>query len=246
MTRKKSFVARLGFFLALASALAGLLSGAGSRWGLWDFHTGFTVLLWAAYGGLIAAIVSLIAIVVTVAGKRMKHELVWAVLGFCLGTVVVVIPLSWSRAAKAAPSISDITTDTVHPPKFVKILPLRRGAPNPSEYGGPVVAQSQIQAYPDILPLVFDGPPDKVFDKALAVARGMGWRIIDAERKEGRIEAVASTFWFHFEDDIVIRIEKSRHRTRLDIRSVSRVGKNDMGTNAERIRKFLRAMERRQ
>jgi uncharacterized protein (DUF1499 family) len=246
MTRKRSFVARLGFFLALASALAGLLSGAGSRWGLWNFHTGFGVLLWSAYGGLIAATVSLIGIVVTVAGKRMKRDIIWAVLGLCLGAVVVLVPLSWSRAARTAPSISDITTDTVHPPKFAKILPLRKGAPNPSEYGGPVVAQSQIEAYPDILPLLFDDPPVRVFDKALAVARSMDWRIIDANRKEGRIEAVAHTFWFHFEDDIVIRIEKSGQRTRLDIRSVSRVGKNDMGTNAERIRKFLKAMAKRQ
>lgn len=245
MTRKKSFVARLGFSIALASALAGLLSGAGSRWGLWDFHTGFAILLWAAYGGVIAATVSLIGIVVTIAGKRMKRDLVWAVLGLCLGAVVVLVPLSWSRAAKSAPAISDITTDTVHPPKFVKILPLRRGASNSAEYGGPVVAQSQLKAYPDILPLLFDDPPGRVFDKALSVARRMGWRIIDANKKEGRIEAVAETFWFHFEDDIVIRIEKSGQRTRLDIRSVSRVGKNDMGTNAERIRKFLRAMGKR-
>jgi len=246
MTRKKSFVARFGFSLALASALAGLLSGGGSQWGLWDFHTGFTILLWAAYGGLVAAVVSLAGIVVTVAGKRMKRDLVWAVLGFCLGAVVVLVPLSWSRAAKRAPSISDITTDTVHPPKFVKLLPLRKGASNPAEYGGPVVSQSQIKAYPDILPVLFDDPPGRVFDKALAVARSMGWRIIDANKSAGRIEAVAHTFWFHFEDDIVIRIERSGPRTRLDVRSVSRVGKNDMGANAGRIRKFLRAMGRRQ
>lgn len=245
MTRKKSFVARFGFSLALVSALAGLLSGGGTQWGLWDFHTGFTVLLLAAYGGLIAAVISLVGIIVTVAGKRMKHDLVWAVLGFCLGAVVVLVPLSWSRAAKMAPSISDITTDTVHPPKFVKLLPLRKNAPNAAEYGGPVVAQSQIKAYPDILPILFDDPPDRIFSRALAVARSMGWRIIDANRKEGRIEAVAHTFWFHFEDDIVIRVEKSGPRTRLDIRSVSRVGKNDMGTNAERIRKFLKAMRKR-
>lgn len=246
MRRKKSFVARLGFFLGLVSAVAGLASGGGTQWGLWHYDTGFSILMWAAYGGVVAAVVSLIGIIVTVAGKRMRRDLVWAVLGFCLGVVVVLVPLSWSVAAKRAPSISDITTDTVHPPKFVKLLPLRKGAPNPAEYGGPVVAQSQIQAYPDIVPMLFDDPPGKVFDKALAVARSMDWRIIEADRKAGRIEAVAHTYWFHFEDDIVIRIEKSGQRTRLDIRSVSRVGKNDMGTNAARIRKFLKAMGKKE
>ena len=49
--------------------------------------------------------------------------------------------------------------------------------------------------------------------------------------------------WFGFKDDIVIRIVAEGNGSRLDIRSMSRVGKSDLGKNAERIRKFLAALK---
>ena len=71
----------------------------------------------------------------------------------------------------------------------------------------------------------------------------MGWQIVDANREEGRIEATATTRWFGFKDDIVIRIVPTAAQgSRLDIRSVSRVGKSDAGTNACRIRAFRKKL----
>ena len=55
----------------------------------------------------------------------------------------------------------------------------------------------------------------------------------------GRIEAIDRTFWFGFADDVVIRIRPTDAGSRIDVRSVSRVGVSDMGTNAARIRAFL-------
>src|SRR3990172_97727 len=64
-------------------------------------------------------------------------------------------------------------------------------------------------------------------------SRGSSW--------ERRIEAVATTRWFGFRDDIVIRISPAPNGgSVLDIRSVSRVGLSDIGTNARRIRTFLK------
>lgn len=42
-----------------------------------------------------------------------------------------------------------------------------------------------------------------------------------------------------FKDDIVIRITPEERSARVDIRSLSRVGKSDVGANAKRIRRFL-------
>ena len=86
-------------------------------------------------------------------------------------------------------------------------------------------------------------PPDKAFEQALAAARKMGWVIVDANAAEGRIEATDTTFWFGFKDDIVIRVNPSDHGSRVDIRSVSRVGKSDVGMNARRIRKYLKELK---
>jgi uncharacterized protein (DUF1499 family) len=70
----------------------------------------------------------------------------------------------------------------------------------------------------------------------------MGWQIIDSDRGQGRIEASATTFWFGFVDDVVIRITPVGPGSRVDVRSESRVGKSDIGANAQRIRIFLKEM----
>ena len=56
---------------------------------------------------------------------------------------------------------------------------------------------------------------------------------------EGRLEATARTRWFGFRDDVVVRVAADGTGTRVDVRSVSRVGRSDLGTNARRIRGFL-------
>jgi uncharacterized protein (DUF1499 family) len=71
------------------------------------------------------------------------------------------------------------------------------------------------------------------------VAEELGWEIVAADRAAMRIEAVDTTWWFGFKDDMVIRITPEETGARVDIRSVSRVGKSDVGANAKRIRKFL-------
>ncbi|MEE4110150.1 MAG: DUF1499 domain-containing protein, partial [Halieaceae bacterium] len=57
-----------------------------------------------------------------------------------------------------------------------------------------------------------------------------------------RIEATDTTFWFGFKDDVVIRIEAAGSGSRLDMRSKSRVGRSDVGANAERIRRYLQLL----
>jgi uncharacterized protein (DUF1499 family) len=116
---------------------------------------------------------------------------------------------------------------------------LRKDAPNSAEYGGPEIAAKQRAAYPDIRTIEVGIPTAKAYENALEVARQMGWRIVDGNPSEGRIEATATTRWFGFKDDVVIRIAPTPGNwSRLDIRSVSRVGISDVGANACRIRSF--------
>ena len=67
----------------------------------------------------------------------------------------------------------------------------------------------------------------------------MGWEVVEADSVGGRIEATDETFWFGFKDDVVIRLTSAGERTILDVRSLSRVGGGDVGTNAARIREYL-------
>src|SRR5690606_13567146 len=97
----------------------------------------------------------------------------------------------------------------------------------------------QLSAYPDIRPLVLDMPMASAFQRALEGVRDMGWEIVEADSIGGRIEATDETFWFGFKDDVVIRLTPTGERTILDVRSLSRVGGSDVGTNARRIRSYI-------
>jgi len=89
-----------------------------------------------------------------------------------------------------------------------------------------------------LLPL--DEPFGLVFPEA--AARGLGWRIVAAVPAEGRLEATATTPVLRFKDDVVVRVVPALNGSRVDIRSVSRFGRGDMGANAKRVRAFLAAL----
>ena len=238
----KGSISRLaiaGFALSLLAILAAMGAGVGTRTGGWDFRQGFTILRWAAWLGAVGACLSLGGAILARPGRG-RRGLLLAVTGIVLGGLAFGVPANRYRIAQQVPRIHDVTTDTENPPRFVSILPLRKDAPNPAEYGGPEIAAQQRAAYPDIRPLEVGIPPPEAYRRALATARRMGWRIVDADEEDGRIEAVATTRWVGFKDDVVIRIDRSaRPGSRVDVRSVSRVGISDVGANACRIRAFL-------
>jgi len=235
-----SRLALMGFVLSVLAVAAAAGAALGTRSGWWDFRVGFQVLRWGAYFGAVGTAISAVGGGVARPGGR-RRGFPLAIAGIVLGAAAFAVPANWYRMAKGVPMIHDITTDTENPPKFVSILPLRKDASNPAEYGGPGIAAKQRAAYPDIRPLEIGIPTAKAYEKALATARQMGWQIVEGDPLEGRIEATATTRWFGFKDDVVIRImPTSSNGCRLDIRSVSRVGKSDIGTNARRIRTFLK------
>ena len=131
---------------------------------------------------------------------------------------------------------------TENPPPFVAVLEQRKGASNPVEYGGPEIAAKQRAAYPDVRPVTLADPPARAYERALEAARGQGWEIVAAVPAEGRIEATDTTRWFGFKDDVVVRVKPEGTGSRVDVRSLSRVGRSDVGKNANRIRAYLRAL----
>lgn len=222
--------------LALLAVWVLFMAGAGNKIGLWDFRTGLGMLKWAAYIGVAAAVASLALLAVLRPQGRVLGLLLVSTV---VGLAVVALPWQWRRIARTVPPIHDITTDLGNPPAFEAILPLRADAPNSAEYGGPEVAAQQRAAYPDIAPLFLEASTGTAFQRSLDAARGMGWEIVTADSARGRIEAVATTRWFGFKDDVVVRIAQDGSRARVDVRSVSRVGGGDVGTNARRIEDFI-------
>jgi uncharacterized protein (DUF1499 family) len=235
------WLSRSALLFALGSAVAAILAGLGSRMGWWHFRTGFQILTWAAYGGLGSAIIGFIGCLAALwRGQRRGAWL--ALVGLIVGLIVVGMPWQMKRTAQRVPPIHDITTDTDDPPRFVDILPLRKYAPNAADYGGSDLAAQQHAAYPDIQPVTLRLSTQQTFTQALRAADAMGWDIVAVNPAEGRIEATDTTRWFGFKDDIVVRIQARGDESRIDVRSVSRVGKSDVGTNAQRIRAYVRRL----
>jgi uncharacterized protein (DUF1499 family) len=231
-------IAQAALCVGLVSAAALAASGFGHRWGLWTYQTGFAMLRGVVYAGFVGAALALLGVALAVTRRRWTAVVV-AVAALVINAVVIVVPWSFGRTAAAVPPIHDITTDTAAPPPFVALRDARAAAPNGVDYGGAAVAAQQARAYADIVSLRVAAPPERVFAAAEAAARQMGWRVAAAVPGEGRLEATATTPWFGFKDDVVVRVAGDGRGTKVDVRSASRVGRSDLGVNARRIRAFL-------
>lgn len=249
-TRTGAGLAWLALLLGVACVAAVLLAALAYRNETLSLGTAMQSIRWAATGALVGAVVALLSLVLVIraVGARRTAMLV-AIAALALNVLVVAPPLYLFAQAKSLPRIHDISTDTRDPPLFVAVVPLRSSAPNPVEYD-PANAAEQQRGYPDIAPLVLpDIPPAQSFVRAERAAREMGWKIVSAAPQEGRLEATDSTPLLGFKDDIVVRIRESAKESGqglgsvVDVRSVSRVGLSDIGTNAKRIRAFLREMQ---
>jgi uncharacterized protein (DUF1499 family) len=203
--------------------------------------TAFAILRWAAYIGLAGVVCGLSAFVwARWRGKRLGSAL--ALVGVLVGAITVGVPYGWQRRAQSLPPIHDITTDLDNPPQFKDAIALRADAPNSLDRG-PELATLQRDGYPDLMPLTVASAPGDAFTRALAVAQDLGWEIVSADQSGGRIEATDTTRWFGFTDDVVVRLTPWGTGTRVDVRSVSRVGRSDVGTNARRIEEFLERLQ---
>ena len=238
-----TFLTGVAWLLGVGGVVAVLLAAIGYRTETLALGTAIQSIRWAATGALAGAVVALLALVWVVrAGGTGRWT---AVAALALNAVVVAPPLYLLAQARSLPLIHDISTDTSDPPRFVAILPLRSSAPNPVEYD-PANAAEQQRGYPDIAPLVLmDTTPAQAFAHAERAARAMGWDIASTAPEEGRLEATDSTLLLGFKDDIVVRIREHTQGpgqgqgSVVDVRSLSRVGLSDIGTNARRVRAFL-------
>lgn len=174
------------------------------------------------------------------------------VLALVVGTAPLALVSSASGDRAAIPPIHDITTDFETPPQFTGALIERRGAnANSVDYHAKTdprsqrpLPQVQAEAYPDIAPLITTAEPALAYRAAHATARDLGWRISTASEGAMMFEAQDVTFWFGFVDDVVVRVTPlEAGGSRVDARSVSRVGMSDLGANAARLRTFFAALD---
>ncbi len=233
-------------------ALVMLIAPLGTWMGLWAFGTGFRILgAVNPYTGWVALFALADGMMLFTLARKLGYSRPGNILAITM-TGALACGLAWYIPAtfqapngQTYPGIHDVSTDLNDIPQYVAVMPLRADAPNTTIYGGSRNmtpernAQLQREAYPDLVPMVYNASKEEMLERALAAVDEMGWELVDASPDEGRIEATATTFWFRFKDDVVIRIRPMGPTTVVDARSLSRVGGGDVGTNAKRLRAFF-------
>jgi uncharacterized protein (DUF1499 family) len=238
---------RVAFFLGIPAIVLLAIAGPAYRLHLLPL---VPVLLGAAIGFLLFIVTFIVGAIGLLAGSKQRLSRSRTAVGvIALSLVITIVAGFWIIRGRGTPPIHDVTTDLNDPPVFKDIVPLRlaSAALNPAEYqriqsimGNKInVPDAQRSAYPDIQPLVLPQPPARAVQLAQEAAKDMGWDIVAVVPSEGRVEATDTTWYFGFKDDVVIRARPESTGSRIDVRSESRVGGGDAGTNARRVRAYL-------
>jgi len=225
--------------VSLIAFLLVALPGPLYKYDVVDLGTAFTGFKFGVFAGIAA----LVLLGIQVLFKRDTVRLSSALTAVILSAIAIIVPLSMMNTAKSVPPIHDISTDLVNPPEFVAIAPLRADAPNPATYDGIETAEQQRKAYPELQTLTYTQPKSELMEATEQAVDKLGWELINTDTSAGIIEATDTTTWFGFKDDVVIRVTDEGSERLVDIRSKSRVGGSDLGTNAERIHDFIKELD---
>ena len=226
----------------------------GTKFGIWGWQTGLLSLTMG--GGVILlgiiALVAVVSLVIALRGKpRRNGVLAAAIIGLLVPAATFVMFLSAGARAGENP-IHDISTDTANPPAFSQTTMAEREAEGANPLSDYQVPLGQLEVFKDVgpelavkshaqiitdrndrpapLPLGGAGKAEGLAAVSAAMA-AMGLNDIRTDEAAGTVEAVAESFWFGFKDDVVARVGDSQ----IDFRSVSRVGRSDLGANTARI-----------
>ena len=248
----------IALILSLGSPVFFAVSALGTRYGLWDwqFSLGVLVTNWGPkllFAAIGAAAIALVLSVI----RSPRRGVILAVIALVIPVMMLFRMMKTRDMVAALPPIHDVQTDWSRPVALPDSnIALRaengwnevledpmvseRAAGNWPDAVGQRVSDLQKQAYPDIKPMLIEAPNDVILTFAEGVAEKQGWEIVAVDDQAGTIYATATSTWFGFTDDIVIRVlPQGVAGSRIDVRSVSRVGLSDMGANAKRIKGFL-------
>lgn len=250
----------LTVFLPLYFGAAAL----GTKFGIWSWQFGLGTMIGGG-GRWVVGIAALVALIVLLIGvlktPRDKRKMAIGIVGLLVPAFFAYLGISAQGKAAANP-IYDVSTDTANPPMFSDATMKMReeaGANELYDYETPIgriekwegadkelAIQSHAQIitdrYASLSPLPLAGATREDAVEAVEAAMAdMGFSDITSNVEEGRVEGVATTFWFGFKDDVVARIGDAQ----IDFRSVSRVGRSDLGANSERIADLREATQAR-
>ena len=228
--------------VTIVTILLLFISVMGFRFEIFSFvFSLLTLTKYSIYTSLIALVLSLIAFG-NLIGRSHYSSILNNLFNIIINIVLVVYFFNNIIALKSNPVINDISTNY---DDFIEFKIYKNHNLFTDEhillqkYGGFNKPNSKIISFQ-----VINKTLAEVFNASQNIINEMGLKITYSNLEEGLIEAVDSSFWYGFKDDIIIRIEKLiSDEIKVDVRSASRIGKSDFGINSMRIKDFYQRLE---
>ena len=244
--RRLSWVA---LALAVGGLAAALVAAAGSGAEAWSFRIGFSILRYAFYAAVAGGVLAIVAFVIARRGgaRTGRLNLVAIVIAVAFGAYL----MSHIATARSVPAIHDATTDLVDVPQFATLKVRADNLEDIPDDDRPELAALDPErrwkaihreAYGDLRSLRLPLGVTETTRRAEEIVRARGWEVARVDRQTGIVEATATTLFFRFKDDVIVRVRPDTAQpggSIVDMRSISRVGGSDIGVNAARIRAFL-------
>jgi uncharacterized protein (DUF1499 family) len=238
----------VALFLSVGGVLVALLAALGSGQGILHvgIGLGITLLAWLAtlVGGTIAITAMVLARRSRQTGLQVRNLVA---LIFALGFLLFFGNLVWT--GKSVPAIHDATTNLADIPQFRRLEVRKDNWKNipelPGSPKGKLTPQQRwraihAQAYADLRTVRVPWSAAETVERAKRLAIARGWEVVTVDPGNGMLEAVATSMFFRFKDNVVLRArDVPGGGAEVDMRSMSRIGGGDVGVNAKRIRSFL-------
>ena len=253
--RKRRWAGRLttlAMILCFGSVAVALIAAFGT-WRVWDFRTGLSTLRYAFFAGIAGILLAMIAAFVA---HRTRPRLVLInVLGIIVAGAFVAFVGNQVRIARSVPAIHDISTNLDDWPRFYRLRVREDNLANVPDLGRRELAALpprerwkaiHREHYGDIATIRVPWSVEETTGRARDLARQRGWEIVTFDPANGIVEAVATSLFFRFKDDVIVRVRPvtEGNGSVVDMRSISRVGVSDVGANARRVRAFLADLQR--
>ena len=107
-----------------------------------------------------------------------------------------------------------------------------------------VAETSEDAVFPELRTRRYVMPADVLYAKVKEAVMRMGWEVADSSDERREVHAVVTTRLFRFKDDVTIGvIPEPAGQQALKVRSLSRVGKGDLGANTRHVLDLYGALE---
>jgi hypothetical protein len=233
-------IGKIALVVVLVAIAFGLIGATLARFDIIAKMSGFSAVQASIAAALVGGVIGLVALIIATVGKHGNRwpAIAAIVISLVMGLaflIMVVLP------GRTAPPLHDITTNVDATPQF-STLTLREDNLEPFQS----IAEwrnAHRTGYPELAPVIIERSPAGVLGSARVLAEERGWEIANVDPAKGTLEATAFNGYLKFRDDVIVQVTPiADGSTRVDMRSVSREGESDHGSNADRITEFLVAL----